>query len=156
MLPFKNKLDLTINSQHIYKNKHQLCDRLYIVITVYRMANKIIILIIFALNIQNILSEELDDNCTLNNEIGVCKLLKNCARVVDELNHEGKMYTKCTEEYVGLNPVVCCLPTKAEIDVRIPDEWMRLPISERSIWDFLYLLQQNVLKTIFYYFYRMS
>lgn len=100
------------------------------------MTFKLIICIIVSLNYQNALSAVVGDNCTAENENGVCKLLKDCERAIEELNYEGKLYTKCKPlpDYIGLNPIVCCLPIKGEIEEEIPEEWMKLPISERSIY----------------------
>lgn len=98
------------------------------------MAYKLIFFLIISVNYQNILSAKVGQKCTIDGENGVCKLLRECQRAVDELNYDNKLFTLCTPEpsYDGIQPIVCCLPTQEEIDERIPDEWMKLDISERS------------------------
>lgn len=107
------------------------------------MAFNLFILILISLNYQNALSAVVGDKCTVENENGVCTLLKDCERAIEELNYKGKLYTKCKPkpDYVKLNPIVCCLPKEAGIEDVIPVEWMKLPISEQSIYKFIYLLR---------------
>lgn len=101
------------------------------------MTYKLLILLIITLNYQNLLAAFVGQNCTIDSKNGICKLLKDCPRAIDELNHESKLYTKCTPEpdYVGIQPIVCCFPTQAEIDEIIPEEWLNVDISERSIFN---------------------
>lgn len=98
------------------------------------MPYKLFILLIISLNYQISLSAIVGQECSIAGENGVCKLLRQCQRAVDELNHDSKLFTLCKPEpsYDGIQPIVCCLPTQEEIDERIPEEWMELDISERS------------------------
>lgn len=100
------------------------------------MTFKLFILILVSLNYQNAFSAVVGDKCTAENENGVCTLLKDCERAIEELNYKGKLYTKCKPkpDYVKLNPIVCCLPRNEEIEDVIPEEWKKLPISEQSIY----------------------
>lgn len=104
------------------------------------MSFKLFVLIIVSLSYQNVLSAVVGENCSAENENGVCTLLKDCERATEELNYEDKLYTKCTPkpDYIGENPIVCCLPTKENRKEEIPEEWKKLPISERSIYSFIY------------------
>lgn len=98
------------------------------------MELKLLILIIASLNYQTVLSAVVGANCTAENENGVCTLLKDCERASNELNYEGKLYTKCKPlpDYIKYDPIVCCLPKKADLKDVIPEEWKDLPISEQS------------------------
>lgn len=89
------------------------------------MKYKLLILIIFSLKYQQ-LSADNFQTCTIEGKNGICKLLKDCPRAIQELNYENKFYTRCIPEYDGINPRVCCLPTKKKL-------WRNLPVSERSI-----------------------
>lgn len=111
------------------------------------MTFNLLILIIVTFNYKNAFSAVVGAKCTAENENGVCTLLKDCERAIEELNYQGKLYTKCKPlpDYIGLNPIVCCLPTKAEIEEEIPEEWKKLPISEQSIY-----LLRNFVYNFFY------
>lgn len=108
------------------------------------MTFKLLALIIVSISYKHAFSAFVGQKCTSENENGVCTLLKNCVRAIEELNYDGKLYTKCTPlpDYVGINPIVCCLPKKTEIQEEIPEEWKNLSISERSIF-FLNCLLHN-------------
>lgn len=115
------------------------------------MTIKLLTLIIVSINYKNAFSAFVGQKCFSENENGVCTLLKHCVRAVEELNYDGKLYTKCTPlpDYVGLNPIVCCLPPKNnQMEEKIPEEWKNLPISERSVFFFL----KNFKKLFFNYF----
>lgn len=73
------------------------------------MAFKLFILIIVSLTYHNALSAVIGDNCTAENENGVCTLLKDCER-------------KSLPDYIGPNSIVCWLPTKEKREEEIPEE----------------------------------
>lgn len=99
------------------------------------MSNKFLILIIFPLSYQNTLSAFVGQNCTVESENGVCKLLKDCPRAIHELNYEKKLYTICSPlpDYIGIHPIVCCPLKTVMYEYIFPKSWENFTMSQKSI-----------------------
>lgn len=87
-----------------------------------------------------ILNKTLNEECTVQDDPGVCLYVKDCPLAKINLNTKGIPYTICS--YAKYRPIVCCSKTSktpttittTTTTTTISPEIEKLAVNQRSLW----------------------